>query len=111
MAPSFPATAPGVPGPRRLRSGRVSLAVSFFGQDVVFALLVRLSWRHTPDWAIYALAFQAIALAVHAVRFLSPAMPTWTFMTALAVSSYGVLACIVWGVWRTQRNRRLGILS
>ena len=40
MAPSFPATAPGVPGPRRLRSGRVSLAVSFFGQGVVFALLV-----------------------------------------------------------------------
>lgn len=78
---------------------------------LVFALLLAITWRRTPDWAILALGFQSIALAVHAVRAFPPRMPTWTYMTALAVASYGVLLALAWGTWAARRRRIGGIHS
>ena len=78
---------------------------------VVFVLLLALSWGDRLDWMIYALACQGVALGVHAIRMFSPAMSTWTYLTALAAASYGLLATLAWGVWSAQRTRRQGVSS
>ena len=78
---------------------------------LIFGLLLAITWRRTPDWAILALGFQTIALGVHVIRHLPPHMPTWTYMTALAGSSYGVLAALAWGAWNARRRRRSGEYS
>lgn len=78
---------------------------------LIFGVLLAITWRHTPDWAILGLGFQAIALGVHVIRHLPPQMPTWTYMTALASSSYGVLLALAWGAWSARRRRRMGLHS
>lgn len=77
----------------------------------IFALLLAITWRRTPDWALLALGAQTVALGVHVVRAIPPRMPTWTYMTALAASSYGVLLALAWGVWRARQARHEGMRS
>ena len=72
----------------------------------VFLALLALSWRDRTGWVIYAVACQGVALGVHAIRLLSPAMSSWTYLTALAISSYGLLLALAWGVWGVLRERR-----
>ncbi len=67
---------------------------------LVFAALFAILWRSREGWAPFALGLQAVAMGVHAVRWLAPGMSDATYLTALAVLSYGVLAALAWGVWR-----------
>ncbi len=80
-----------------------SLALMDLG---VFAVLVALAWRHRSGWPIYGAAAQGVALGVHVIRALSPQMPTWTYLSALAVSAYALLLFLAWGTWSAMRNRR-----
>ena len=72
----------------------------------VFLALLALSWRDRAGWTIYALACQGVAMCVHAIRILSPFMSSWTYLTALAISSYGLLLSLAWGVWLQRERRR-----
>lgn len=94
-------------------TGQVAPVRLLLGLDLlVFLALLALSWRDRQDWTIYAVALQAVALAVHALRLFSPAMSTWTYLSALAAVSYGLLALLVWGTWRQARiRRRQGVSS
>ena len=78
---------------------------------VVFVLLLALSWGDRLDWMVYAVACQGVALGVHAIRMFSPAMSTWTYLTALTIASYGLLATLAWGTWTAHRRRREGVSS
>ena len=71
----------------------------------VFVVLLALSWQERRDWLTLAVALQAVALAVHALRLFSPAMATWTYLSALAAVSYGLLMTLAWGTWRAWRLR------
>ncbi len=72
----------------------------------VFLLLLALSWAERRGWMIAALACQGLALAIHAIRLSAPAMSTWTYVTALTVVSYGLLAALASGTWAAARERR-----
>ena len=78
---------------------------------IVFAVLVTFSWTDREDWMIWAVACQGVALGVHAIRLFSPAMSTWTYLTALAASSYALLAARAWATWAARRARRMGFSS
>ena len=71
----------------------------------VFVALLALSRSDRTGWVIYGVACQGVALCVHGIRFFSPAMSSWTYLTALAISSYGLLLSLAWG---TRRGRRRG---
>lgn len=72
----------------------------------VFGALLALSWGDREGWMIYAVACQGVALAVHAIRIWTPSMTAWTYLTALAVASYGLLLALAWGVWLHSRRAR-----
>lgn len=72
---------------------------------LVFLAFLALSWGDRSGWVIYAVACQGVALGVHAIRAFAPAMTTWTYLTALAICSYGVLAALAWGTWLARRTR------
>ena len=74
---------------------------------VVLLLLLALSWGDRAGWTVFAVAAQGVALGVHAIRALSPAMSTWTYLSALAAASYALLAALAWGVWDARRSRGL----
>ena len=78
---------------------------------VVFLALLTLSWGDRAGWMIYAVACQGVAMAVHAIRLFSPAMSTWTYLTALAAASYGLLLTLAWRTWTVRRARRMGSSS
>ena len=88
-------------------TGHVAPVGVLAGMDVaVFMALLALSWADRGGWMIYGLACQGVALCVHAIRLLSPAMSSWTYLTALAITSYGLLLALAWGVWRARRRSR-----
>ena len=93
-------------------AGDVAPVVGIVAVDVaVFAFLLASGARDRAGWQVYAVAAQGVALGVHVIRLLSPGMATWTYLTALAASSYGVLLALAWGVWSARRERRLGLSS
>ena len=92
--------------------GQVAPVVTLLAMDaVVFAMLLLINWTDRSEWLVYALACQGVALGVHLIRLLSPAMSKWTYLTALAIASYGLLLCLGWGTWTAWRERRLGLSS
>ena len=72
----------------------------------VFVAILAMSWRHREDWLVFATAVQGVAVGVHAIRLLTPRMDTWTYLTALAIASYGLLLLLAWATWRTARRPR-----
>ena len=92
--------------------GEVAPAPVLAAMDLaVFAILAAFSWIDREDWMICAVACQGVALGVHAIRLFSPAMSTWTYLTALAASSYGLLLTLAWATWVARRARRMGSVS
>ncbi len=92
--------------------GQVAPVATLLAMDAaVFVLLLLINWTDREEWLVYGLACQGVALGVHVIRLLSPAMSKWTYLTALAVSSYGLLLCLAWGTWNARRSRRLGLSS
>ena len=78
----------------------------------VFFVLMALSWRDSAGWTIHAVGVQGVAMGVHVIRALTPAMPTWTYLTSLAVASYALLGVICAGAWlRRKHNARGGLQS
>lgn len=90
---------------QRLTGHVAPVAVLAAMDTAVFVGLLALSRNPAAEWVIYGVACQGVALCVHAIRFFSPAMSSWTYLTALAISSYGLLLALAWGVRRAQRHR------
>ena len=85
-------------------TGQVAPVGLLFALDAaVFAALLALSWRDRQGWLTYAVGLQAVALAVHALRLFSPAMYSWTYLSALAAISYGLLTLLGWSTWTHAR--------
>lgn len=90
-------------------SGRYDPATLFATVDaLVLVALLGLTWRSPVVWPFLAVGFQGVAMALHAIRELSPAMSAWTYVTTLAITSDGVLACLAWGTWSAWRARKSG---
>lgn len=93
-------------------TGHVAPVGVLAAMDVaVFLALLALSWRDRAGWTIFAVACQGVAVGVHVLRLLSPSMSTWTYLTALAICSYGLLITLAWGTWASHRERREGVSS
>ena len=91
----------------QLVSGRAAPAPIIALEDLaVFAMLFVLLRRSRAAWSMSVLGFQATALGVHALRWLTHRMGDVTYLTALAASSYAVLASLSAGVWLSWRARR-----
>lgn len=63
---------------------------------IAFAVIL---WRSRRDWPLATLAFQGVAVAVDTWYLLDERIPVEIYYTAGAVSSFGVLASIVFGIW------------
>ena len=68
-----------------------------------FVALLGLVWRPSRRWPVAAVGFQGLAVGVDLIRFASPHMSGWAYLTALAFAGYGLLASIVVGIWTVRR--------
>lgn len=65
-------------------------------------------WRSSRDWPLGALAFQGVAVAVDCWYLLDTRIPVPIYITAQAVSSFGVLSSILFGIWDSVRRQADG---
>lgn len=70
---------------------------------LAFGAFLVLAAKRVRGWIVLVVAAQGVAVAVHLIRALAPAMTGWTYLTALAAAGYGVLAALAWGVWSSRR--------
>lgn len=66
------------------------------------------AWRERRSWAVAAVGAQGLALALDALRFLTPQLAAASYLTALAVACAALTAAVGWSLWET---RALGLLS
>ena len=71
---------------------------------IAFVALLGLVWRSRRVWPLAAVGFQGLAAGVDIVRFASPRMHDWGYLTALAVAGYGLLGAIAVGTWTAKRE-------
>ena len=68
--------------------------------------LAALTWRSGRVWPMVAVAAQALGVGVHLVRLLQPRMSAWSYLTALTLAAYVLLAALAAGTWTHVRRRR-----
>ena len=92
-------------------SGRFDPAALFLLVDLgELAGLAALTWRSGRAWPVVAMAVQGLAAAIDLVRLVQPSLPAWTYITALTVCAYALLACLIAGAWNHRRCGRTGHL-
>lgn len=64
-----------------------------------------LFWRSSKEWPLAALAFQGVIVAADIWYLVDRSISIPLFIIATAVSSFGVLASIVFGIWQTAVRR------
>lgn len=71
----------------------------------VLAAFGVIAWRSSRSWPMFATAFQAIGVGVHFASMLDVEIGEFAYISALAISSYGVLATLAVGTWQGWRER------
>ena len=80
--------------------------VLFIGIDVAVLLgLGWIAWKSEPPWPTWACALQAITVAVHLAKALDFRIPQAAYLSALVLSSYGVLVALGIGSFIAWRER------
>ena len=89
-------------------TGVFDCRIAFLVIDSLLVLaLIGLAWRSDRRWPFYAIGFQGLAAAVRCgARGPQPHLRQWTYLNAIALAGYGLLAMIVFGTWQTARRRR-----
>jgi hypothetical protein len=78
---------------------------------VTLVAFVGISMRTRRLWTIVASAFIAIIVASHVAVLIDLRVTLGTLWISVAMWSYGVLACIAFGVWADWRARRRALIS
>ena len=90
-------------------AGRFDPALLFSVVDAtMLGVLVALTWRSGRRWTVWAVTLQGVEVGVDLLRLLTPRLHAWTYLSALAVVSYLLLASLLAGVWSSWRRRRAG---
>jgi predicted anti-sigma-YlaC factor YlaD len=78
------------------------------------ATLVYFVWisiRSRRLWTVIASAFMAIIVASHVATTIDLRVTIDTFKVSMAIWSYGILLCLVFGTWAGWRERRRAAAS
>ncbi|EJL33694.1 hypothetical protein PMI01_01999 [Caulobacter sp. AP07] len=78
------------------------------------ATLVYFIWisiRSRRLWTVIASAFMAIIVASHVATAIDLRVTIDTFKVSMAIWSYGILLCLVFGTWAGWRERRRAAAS
>ncbi|KRA56158.1 hypothetical protein ASD79_17510 [Caulobacter sp. Root655] len=78
------------------------------------ATLVYFVWisiRSRRLWTVVASAFMAIIVASHVATTIDLRVTIDTFKVSMAIWSYGILLCLVFGTWAGWRERRRAAAS
>jgi predicted anti-sigma-YlaC factor YlaD len=78
------------------------------------ATLVYFVWisiRSRRLWTVIASAFMAIIVASHVATTIDLRVTIDTFKVSMAIWSYGILLCLVFGTWAGWRERRRSAAS
>ena len=70
---------------------------------LVFALL---SWRSARRWPVAAVALQGLISALDALKLTDARIGAYTYLTLVALISYGLAGVIAWAGWSSWRARR-----
>jgi hypothetical protein len=68
------------------------------------AVFVWISMRTRRLWTVVASAFVAIVVASHVAVMIDLRVTINTLKASMAIWSYGILACIVFGTWTARRR-------
>lgn len=88
------------------RRGDLNAEYGILAIDVAtLAVFVWISMRTRRLWTIVASAFLAIIVASHIAVMIDLRVTINTMRVSMAIWSYGILACIVFGTWAAERRR------
>lgn len=90
-------------------TGDYDPVVLFSVVDVTTLLgLAALTWRSGRAWPMVAVGAQALGTGVDLVRLFQPHMNAWSYLTALTLAAYVLLAALAAGTWTHARALRRG---
>lgn len=73
---------------------------------LLLAILAGLAWRPRRGWPVWAVALQGLTVAIDLLRAAEIGMEPYTYLTAVNLSTYGLVAVIAYAGWAGRRGRR-----
>ncbi|CAN5116570.1 hypothetical protein BH09PSE2_BH09PSE2_08590 [soil metagenome] len=80
-----------------------ALAVIDLGLLVVFA---GVSWKAPRRWPVAAVALQGVIVGLDTLKLTNTHIEAYTYLTLVAVVSYGLAGVVGWAGWSSWRRRR-----
>lgn len=71
----------------------------------LMAVFAGLAWKSVRSWPLFATAFQAIAVFAHLMSMAHLEIGAFAYVSAVAISGYGVLGSLAVGTWNAWRER------
>ncbi|WP_296820011.1 hypothetical protein [Brevundimonas sp.] len=72
---------------------------------LLFVILLGLAWKSDRSWPVWGSGFQLIMVLVHIVTATDVRISAFAYQSALAVSSFGLLACLAIGTFWAWQER------
>ncbi len=87
-------------------TGRWDPVAALLAVDLLLLVFARLTWRSERHWPVAAVALQGLIFAMDALKLTDARIGAYTYLTLVALISYGLAGVIAWAGWSSWRARR-----